>query len=72
MTEERLKQIAEVIAAKDIKLTIEEARELTKRALRFKQERGRPPSLNAIDPWEKKMAEGVAFFQRKARESQNA
>ncbi|MFN5396941.1 MAG: DEAD/DEAH box helicase [Pseudanabaena sp.] len=72
MTEERLKQIAEVIAAKDIKLTIEEARELTKRALRFKQERGRPPSINAIDPWEKKMAEGVAFFQRKARESQNA
>jgi superfamily II DNA or RNA helicase len=72
MTEERLKQIAEVIAAKDIKLTIEEARELTKRALRFKQERGRPPSLNALDPWEKRMAEGVAFFQRKAREAQNA
>ncbi|MBD2317916.1 DEAD/DEAH box helicase [Phormidium tenue] len=72
MTEERLKQIAEVIAAKDIKLTIEEARELTKRALRFKQERGRPPSINAIDPWEKKMAEGVIFFQRKAKEAQNA
>ncbi len=72
MTEERLKQIAEVIAAKDVKLTIEEARELTKRALRFKQERGRPPSLNAVDPWEKLMAEGVIFFQRKAREAQNA
>jgi hypothetical protein len=72
MTEERLKQIAEVIAAKDIKLTIEEARELTKRALRFKQERGRPPSLNALDPWEKKMAQAVIFFQRKAREAQNA
>ncbi len=72
MTEERLKQIAAVIAAKDLKMTIEEARELTKRALRFKKERGRPPSINAPDPWEKRMAEGVIFFQRKAREAQNA
>jgi len=72
MTEERLRQIAAVIAAKDLKMTIEEARELTKRALRFKKERGRPPSINALDPWEKRMAEGVIFFQRKAREAQNA
>ncbi len=71
MTEERLRQVAEVIAAKRISLTIEEARELTKRAVRFKREKGRPPSLTATDPWEKRMAEGVAFLQRKAREDNN-
>lgn len=69
MSEERLKQVAEVIAAKRINLTIEEARELAKRALKFKNEKGRLPSLIAADPWEKRMAEGVAFLQKKAQES---
>ena len=72
MTEERLKRVAEVIAAKRVSMTLEEARELVKRALRFKQERGRVPSLTAADPWEKRMAEGIAYLQRKAREEQNA
>jgi superfamily II DNA or RNA helicase len=72
MSEERLKQVAAVIAAKRINLTVEEARELTKRALRFKQEKGRLPDLTAVDPWEKRMAEGIAFLQRKAREENNA
>lgn len=68
MSEERLKQVAEVIAAKRIVLSVEEARELAKRALRFKQEKGRLPSLTAVDPWEKRMAEGIAFLQRKVKE----
>ncbi len=72
MSEERLKQVAEIIAGKRINLTMEEARELAKRALRFKQEKGRLPSLTAADPWEKRMAEGVAFLQQKAKECQNA
>jgi superfamily II DNA or RNA helicase len=72
MSEERLKQVAEVIAAKRINLTIEEARELALRARRFKQEKGRLPSLTAADPWEKRMAEGVALLQRKAKEENNA
>jgi hypothetical protein len=72
MTEERLRQVAEVIAAKRITLSLEEARELAKRALRFKQEKSRLPSLTAIDPWEKRMAEGVAFLQRKVKEETNA
>jgi DEAD/DEAH box helicase len=72
MSEERLKQVAAVIAAKRITLTLEEARELAKRALRFKQEKGRLPSLTAVDPWEKRMAEGIAFLQRKAKEENNA
>ncbi len=71
MSEERLKQVADVIEAKRINLSIEDARELAKRALTFKQERGRLPSLTAGDPWEKRMAEGVALLQRKAKESHN-
>jgi hypothetical protein len=71
MGEERLKQVAEVIAAKRVSLTVEEARELAKRALKFKQEKGRLPALTAADPWEKRMAEGIALLQRKAKESKN-
>jgi hypothetical protein len=72
MSEERLKQVAAVIAAKRVNLSVEEARELAKRAVRFKQEKGRLPSLTAVDPWEKRMAEGIAFLQRKAKEDNNA
>ena len=71
MGEERLKQVAEIIAAKRVSLTIEEARELAKRAVRFKAEKGRLPSLTAMDPWEKRMAEGVAYLQRKAKEERS-
>ena len=72
MSEERLKQVAAVIAAKRINLSVEEARELAKRALRFKQEKGRLPSLTAADPWEKRMAEGIALLQRKVKEEKDA
>ncbi len=70
MSEERLKRIKEVIEAKKVSMDLNEARELAKRALKFKQEKGRLPSLIATDPWEKRMAEGVAFLQRKAKEEQ--
>jgi superfamily II DNA or RNA helicase len=69
MTEESLKQVAAVIGAKRVTLTVEEARELAKRALKFKQERGRLPSLTSSDAWEKRMAEGVAFLQRMKTEA---
>ena len=68
MTPERLKIVMEVIAARRVNLTLEEARDLAKRALKFKQEKGRLPSLTAMDPWEKQMAEGIAFLQRKVKE----
>ena len=64
MSEESLKQIEAVITAKKVQLTVEEARDLARRALRFKQERGRLPSLTSADPWERRMAEGVAFLAR--------
>lgn len=69
MNEDNLKQVADIIAGRNSNLTIEEARELAKRALRFKEERGRLPSLTAQDPWEKKMAEGVAFLARMKAEA---
>jgi hypothetical protein len=71
MNEDSLKQVAAVIAGKKVNLTIEEARELAKRALKFKQERGRLPSITAPDPWEKRMAEGIAFLQKKTTEAAN-
>jgi superfamily II DNA or RNA helicase len=72
MSEERLKLVAEAIAAKRVNLSLEEARELAKRAQRFKQEKGRVPSLTAADPWEKRMAEGIAVLLRKVKEEKNA
>jgi superfamily II DNA or RNA helicase len=71
MSEERLRQVAAVIAAKRIILSLEDARELAKRAIRFKKEKGRVPSLTAMDPWEKRMAEGVAFLTRKVQEGKD-
>jgi superfamily II DNA or RNA helicase len=69
MTEESLKQVAAVISGKRVTLTVEEARELAKRALKFKQERGRLPSVTSADAWEKRMAEGVAFLARMKAEA---
>lgn len=64
MNEQTLKQVAAAIASKRINLTLEEARELAKRALKFKQERGRLPDITSPDVWEKRMAEGVAFLAK--------
>lgn len=64
MTEESLKQVAAVIAAKRTTLTPEEAKELALRAVRFKKERNRLPSITSTDPWEQRMAEGAAAFVR--------
>ena len=69
MSEESLKQVATVIAGKKIALSYDEARMLAERALTFKKERGRLPSITSPDPWERKMAEGVAFIARKRAEA---
>ena len=69
MSEESLKQVQAIIAAKRVQLSLEEARDLAKRALKFKQERGRLPSITSADAWERRMAEGVAFLQRKTAEA---
>ena len=66
MDAKTLLQVQAVINAKKDKLTYEEARALAERALEFKRERGRLPSLTSQDAWERKMAEGIAFLQRHA------
>lgn len=71
MDESSLKQVAAVINARKVQLTPDEARELARRALKFKQERGRLPDITAADPWEKRMAEGVAFLARMKQEQKN-
>jgi len=71
MSEESLKQVAAVISAKKVNLTPDEARDLAKRALKFKQERGRLPSITSMDAWEKRMAEGVAFLARMKADAAN-
>lgn len=69
MSEESLRQVKEAIAGKRLSLTLEEARELARRALKFKQERGRLPSITSLDAWERRMAEGVAFLVRMKTEA---
>ena len=74
MDEKSLRQVQAAIAAKKVNISEEEARDLAKRALQFKAERGRLPDINAADAWEKRMAEGVAALARyraqaKAREA---
>lgn len=64
MNEDRLKQVQAAIAAKRTGLTPEEAKELAVRAVQFKKERGRLPSISSADAWEKRMAEGAAAFVR--------
>jgi len=71
MTEESLKQVAAVIAAKKITLSEDEARDLVDRAIKFKKERGRLPELTSADPWEQRMAEGIAYLARKVAEESN-
>jgi len=71
MSEESLRQVQAVISAKKVQLSPEEARDLARRAVKFKQERGRLPSITSADAWEKKMAEGVAYLARMKQEAAN-
>ncbi|MEM8951451.1 MAG: DEAD/DEAH box helicase [Pseudomonadota bacterium] len=64
MTEDSLKQVAASIAAKRTGLTPDEALQLAVRASKFNKERGRYPSIDSQDAWERRMAEGAAAFVR--------
>jgi len=64
MREDSLQQLAAVISARRTRLTPEDARLLAVRAVQFKAERGRLPSIRSSDPWEQRMAEGAAAFVR--------
>jgi superfamily II DNA or RNA helicase len=62
MSKESLRQFGNIIAGKKAKLTMEEAKELALRALKFKKERGRLPELTSNDPWETRIAEGMSAY----------
>jgi hypothetical protein len=64
MDEKSLRQVQASIAAKKVTIPEEDARDLARRALQFKTERGRLPDINSADAWEKRMAEGVAALAR--------
>ena len=68
MSEDSLKQVAAAIAGKRTQITPEEAKVIAKRAVEFKRERGRIPSIASTDPWEKHLAEGAAAFMHFKRD----
>ncbi len=59
-----LNQIQASVATKRASIPEDEARELTKRALAFKTDNGRPPSIHSPDPWEQRMAQGMMALAR--------
>ena len=71
MNENSLKQIHSIISSKKLTFSLEYARELAKCAIKFKKERNRLPSIKSYDPWERRMAEGIAFLQRNEAEKNN-
>ena len=64
MNEGTLKQVAAVIGKRKVSIPYDEARDLTVRALQWKKERGRAPDITSQDPWEKRLAEGVAALAK--------
>lgn len=64
MNEGTLKQVAAVIGKRKVSIPYGEARDLTVRALQWKKERGRAPDITSQDPWEKRLAEGVAALAK--------
>tara|TARA_R110002020_G_scaffold405057_1_gene615109 strand:- start:2359 stop:4410 length:2052 start_codon:yes stop_codon:yes gene_type:complete len=71
MTEKSLKAMAEVISGRKPNMSIEDARILARRALKFKSERGRLPDIKSSDPYEQKMAQAIAYLARKKSEEEN-
>ena len=64
MDEKSLRQVQASIAAKKVSISEDDARELARRALQFKNERGRLPDINSTDAWEMHVAEGMTAFAR--------
>lgn len=64
MSEDSLQQVAAAISAKRTSITPEDAMVIAKRAVDFKRERGRAPSVTSPDAWEKHLADGAVAFMR--------
>ncbi len=67
-----LKRIHGAIRSKRIQMTEEEALALVPRIKAFKAAHGKPPDLNAADPFEKRMAEALEWLRNKKRERMRA
>ena len=70
MSEESLRQVQAVISAKKVQLSPDEAR-ACERASSSSMSVGGCRRLHRQDPWEKKMAEGVAYLARMKQEAAN-
>lgn len=64
MNEERLRAVQAIVEAKRLAIAPDEARELARRAVMFKKDRGRHASSTAADPWERRLAEGARVFMK--------
>lgn len=64
MNETNLKQVEAIISAKRMKLSPEEAQQYAEKAREFKKQRGRLPSADSQDAWEKLLADGARAFLR--------
>ena len=71
MTEQSLKAMADIISGKKLSLSLDEARDLARRAVKFKKERARLPDIKSADPWEQRMAQGIAFLARLKAEARH-
>jgi len=71
MNQQSLKAMSSIISGKEASMSLEDARNLAKRALKFKNERGRLPDIKSQDPWEQRMAEGIAYLARVKSEEKN-
>ena len=68
ISEDTLGQVASVISARRVKLSPDEARDLVRRAKRFLDDHNRLPSIKSLDPWERRMAEGIEFMRQMEEE----
>lgn len=53
-----------MIGKRKVSIPYEKARDFAIRALQWKKERGRAPDITSQDPWEKRLAEGVAALAK--------
>lgn len=68
LTAKVLKLIQETIEATRITMTDDEALHLWPKVKVFVQTNGREPVINAVDPFESRMAEAIAYLKQKRRE----
>ena len=67
-----LKTIQDTVVSMRSTMSDEEAIVLWPRIQTFRKEKGREPAVTSGDPYEKRLAEGLAYLKRKAQERKAA